>query len=220
MRDEADQARYVVEQVLENREAGTAAEAAGGAVPRLASQRAARDRADPPQHPVREVRRAEVPRRRARQGHARGAALRREPARPRRRLPRAAAAARRRAGDCGAACSTAMAKARRSPSTALADVPPPPRGAADWPAFVALCRQLRGAGAAGRPSSSGRASGTSRISSASTRTPTTRRADLAAARADRRRLSLARALPDRADARSAGRHQRPGRRRRCSTRTI
>ena len=40
---------------------------------------------------------------------------------------------------------------------------------------------------------------------------TMRRADLAAARADRRRLSLARALPDRADARSAGRHQRPGR---------
>ena len=49
---------------------------------------------------------------------------------------------------------------------------------------------------------------------------TTRRADLAAARADRRRLSLARALPHRADARSAGRDQRPRPARRISTRTI
>ena len=50
VRDEADQARYVVERVLENREAGIGAEAAGGAVPHLAPQRSARGRADPPQH--------------------------------------------------------------------------------------------------------------------------------------------------------------------------
>ena len=43
----------------------------------LAPQRAARGRADPPQHPLREIRRPEVPRRRARQGPARAAALRR-----------------------------------------------------------------------------------------------------------------------------------------------
>ena len=35
MRDEADQARYIVERVLENREGRHAAEAAGGAVPHL-----------------------------------------------------------------------------------------------------------------------------------------------------------------------------------------
>ena len=36
VRDEADQARYIVERVLENREAGIRAEAAGGPVPDLA----------------------------------------------------------------------------------------------------------------------------------------------------------------------------------------
>ena len=98
VRDEADQARYIVEQVLENREDGMRAQAAGGAVPDLAPQRAARDRADPAQHSLRQVRRPEVSRCRARQGHAGAAAVRREPARPRRRLPPDAAAAGRRPG--------------------------------------------------------------------------------------------------------------------------
>ena len=39
VRDEADQARYVVERVLEHREARHGAEAAGGAVPHVAPQR-------------------------------------------------------------------------------------------------------------------------------------------------------------------------------------
>ena len=111
VRDEADQANYVAEQVLEEREAGTALKHAGGAVSRLASQRPAGDRADPPQHPLRQVRRPEIPRRRACQGRAGGAALRREPARPRRRLPRAAAAAGHRPVGGGRCCSTRMAAA-------------------------------------------------------------------------------------------------------------
>ena len=67
---------------------------------------AARGRADPAQHSVRQVRRAEVSRGRARQGRAGAAALGGEPARPRRGLPRAAAAAGRRAGDRRPRCST------------------------------------------------------------------------------------------------------------------
>ena len=39
--DEADQARYVVERVLEDREDRRAPETTGGAVPRLSSQRPA-----------------------------------------------------------------------------------------------------------------------------------------------------------------------------------
>ena len=67
---------------------------AGGAVPHLAPQRPARDRAAPPQHPLRQVRRAQVPRAGACQGPARDPALGREPARPRRGLPSLAAATR------------------------------------------------------------------------------------------------------------------------------
>ena len=80
VRDEADQARYIVERVLENREEGREPQAAGSSVSCLAPQHLARNRADTPQHPVREVRRIEVSRHRARQGSAGGAALRREPA--------------------------------------------------------------------------------------------------------------------------------------------
>ena len=70
-----------------------AAQAPGRALSKLASQRHARARADAPQHSLREVRRAEVSRSGARQGHARGAALGRQPEEPHRRVSRAAAAA-------------------------------------------------------------------------------------------------------------------------------
>ena len=113
VRDEADQARYIVERVLENREVRHAAEAAGRAVPDLQPQRPAGGRTDPPQHSVRQVRRPEVSRCRARQGHAGAAALRRKSARPRRRLPAAASAARRRAG-IGAARARSHGGSRRS----------------------------------------------------------------------------------------------------------
>ena len=105
VRDEAEQARYVVEPRAAKPRGRAAAEIAGRAVPHLASLRHAGIRADPPQHSVREVRRAEVPRSRAREGHAGGAALCGEPARPRRGLSRHAARARHRAGDRREACS-------------------------------------------------------------------------------------------------------------------
>ena len=79
VRDEADQARYIVERVLENREAGCAAEASGGAVPHLASLRTAGSGTRPAQRAVREVRRAQVSRCFAREGSAGAAALCREP---------------------------------------------------------------------------------------------------------------------------------------------
>ena len=73
-------------------------QAAGGAVPHLASQRHAGDRARPPQHPIRQVRRPQVRRGRPRQGHAGGAALGREPERPGHRLSRLADAGGHRPG--------------------------------------------------------------------------------------------------------------------------
>ena len=82
VRDEADQARYIVGARAGEPRKRIDAEAASGPVPHLAPQRTARSRADAAQHSVREIRRAQIPRRRARQGHAGAAALRRESARP------------------------------------------------------------------------------------------------------------------------------------------
>lgn len=73
--------------------AGHEAQVAGGAVSRRASQRRARDRTDPAQHSIREVRWPEVSRLGARQGCARRAALGGESARPCRWLSRRAIAA-------------------------------------------------------------------------------------------------------------------------------
>ena len=77
------------------------AQDAGGPVPRFAPQRPARSGADPAQHSLRQVRRTEVSRSRARQGFAGVPALGGKPARPPFRLPRGAIAARRGAGDGG-----------------------------------------------------------------------------------------------------------------------
>jgi superfamily I DNA/RNA helicase len=78
VRDEADQARCIVERVLENRESGTLLKRAGGAVQDVEPERTAGSRIDPAQHSVREVRRAEVSRCRTHQGHAGAAALSRD----------------------------------------------------------------------------------------------------------------------------------------------
>ena len=99
VRDEADQARFIVERILENREVRHAPQAAGGAVPDIEPQRSARNRTDAPEHPVRQIRRAEVSRCRPRQGHAGIAAFRRKSARPRRGFPAVAPAARHRTGN-------------------------------------------------------------------------------------------------------------------------
>ena len=146
VRDEAEQASYVCEKILEEREAGAAAEDAGRAVSCLASQRAAGDRAHAPQHPVREVRRPEVPRRRPCQGYAGHAALRRKPARPRCRLPRAAAFARGRPVDCRAG-HRGDGRLARSGAGALG-FRAPQRAEPDWPAFVELFSRLRAKSAA------------------------------------------------------------------------
>ena len=65
------------------------------------------------------------------------------------------------------------------PIGALAGAPSPPRAGADWTAFVeTVDRSCTRAERAGRRNWSGRASGMSRISTASTRMPCTRHADL------------------------------------------
>ena len=65
------------------------------------------------------------------------------------------------------------------PIAALAEMPTPPRGpATEWAASSRPCSRCMPAAPAGRPRSTTRATGTSRISNASTRTPRPRRADL------------------------------------------
>ena len=171
------QAGYVVDEGAGAPRGRHRAEGAGRAVPRLAPQRRARDRADAPQHSLRQIRRAQVPRSRARQGCAGLPALGGEPARPRRRLPRAAAAAGHRPGDGRARCSTHRRGAiRRRAGANSSRRPPPPkpgrtspsrssalrRNAAGWPAELEpscrwyephLERLLRGRERARRPTS-------------------------------------------------------------------
>ena len=168
------------------------AQGAGGAVPQRPPLRPARGRADPAQHPLREVRRAEVPRRRPRQGRAGLPAAGAEPGRPGRRVP--------------ACCSSSPASAR----------PPPRRSSPPWPrrrnrrwrCRGRRCRRGRRAtgpssppsmpGSAtawpGRPSSRRCGSGTSRICERRHDDAALRRADLvqleaiAAGFADRERF--------------------------------
>ena len=211
VRDEADQARYIVEQSAGKPRRRRDAEAAGRAVSRLASQRPARSRADPAQHSLRQIRRPQIPRQRPCQGHAGAAALRAKPARPRRRLSPDAAAAGRRAG-LGAArarpdgrpvrsvCRACRhGRRRRAPATtgrrSSRRLQRLGAGEAGWPAEIAQRAPL--VRAASRPHPRRRLDAPGRSF---------------AARTDRGRLSLARALPDRTDARPAGRHQRSGRR--------
>ena len=60
VRDEVDQARYVAERVLEHREAQTPLKQQAVLFRASHHSRAARNRADPPQHPFRQIRRTEV----------------------------------------------------------------------------------------------------------------------------------------------------------------
>jgi hypothetical protein len=55
VRNEADQAQYVVERILENREEGGPPQAPGSALSHLLAQRAAGSRGHPAQHPVRQI---------------------------------------------------------------------------------------------------------------------------------------------------------------------
>ena len=92
--DEAEQCDFVCRSVLQHREEGVAAEAAGGPVPRGAPFGPARGGAGAAQHPVREVRRVEVPGGGAREGRALAAPRAGEPVRRGQLVPRAAAAGR------------------------------------------------------------------------------------------------------------------------------
>ena len=145
-----------------------APEAAGGAVPHLQPQRPAGNRADPPQHSLRQVRRPQIPRCRPCQGHAGAVALRRESARPRRRLPADASDPGRRP-DLGAAGARSHGRQRRSDRGACRGA-----GAAARRRRLEHVRRTRSRTSAirtGRPTSNAPGSGTSRISTASTRMP-------------------------------------------------
>ena len=170
VQDDAAQADCVVDAVLEHREAGTALKEQAVLFRTVASQRRAGDRARPAQHPVRQVRRAQVPRGGARQGRAGGAALGREPARPRGGLSRAAAAAGRRPGDRrqgarphGRHARRFEASPRYRPPATAADLLDGFRRPDGGPAR--RCRRLAGGIRAGAPA------GISRSWSSATRTP-------------------------------------------------
>ena len=140
--EEADQARFVATRVLENREAGQTLKSQAVLFRAAHHSRRARTRTDAAQRAVRQIRRAEVSRRRAYQGCARAAAFRREPARPDRRLSRRAAAAGHRPGERGEdgrgggrgrrlrdaerLISRPPRRARRSPSLSAASPASPP----------------------------------------------------------------------------------------------
>ena len=107
VKDESEQARYVCGGRARVPRAGHAAQVAGRAVPNVEPQRTAGARARASQHPVREVRRTQVPRRRAREGRPVRAALGAQPARSPRRLSRAC--------DC---CRASARRTRRASATA------------------------------------------------------------------------------------------------------
>ncbi len=153
-------------------ERGLALQAAGGAVPRLASFRPARGRAHPAQHSLRQVRRAQVPGGGACQGPARHPALRREPARPHRRLPRHPAHAGHRPGHRRPRRSMRSPRCRRSARGAREPSLHRPRAGEDWRGFAEHARGApRRQRSAGRRKSARRGRGTSRISSAATTMP-------------------------------------------------
>ena len=89
--DEAEQCDAVCRTVLEHREEGVPLKEQAVLFRAAPPQRPARGRARPAQHPVREVRRPEVPGGRAREGHAGDAARAREPVRRGELVPRAPA---------------------------------------------------------------------------------------------------------------------------------
>jgi DNA helicase-2/ATP-dependent DNA helicase PcrA len=137
--DEAEQARFVVEQVLARREAGLSL-MQQAVLFRAADHSAGRDRTGPAQYPVREVRRPEVSGIDARQGRDGRGALAGKSARPHGRIPHAAVAARRRPEN-------RRARARRTGSRhRTADrarsLRAAPAAAPAWDELVTLARAL------------------------------------------------------------------------------
>ena len=96
--DDAAQARWVADRMLEQREDGIALKRQAVLFRTAHHSAATRTRTGAPQHPLRQVRRPQVPRSVAHQGSAVAAALGREPAQPARGLSRRAARRRHRPG--------------------------------------------------------------------------------------------------------------------------
>ena len=168
--DEAQQARWVADRVLAHREGGLALKSQAVLFRTSTPQRRARTRAGAAQHPLRQVRRPQVSRGRARQGPARGAALCAEPARAHGGLSRHAADSRHRAGHVPPGCSTRWPRPpTRAPSCRPSCRPPPRRksGRASRPS-MRRCARPR---SPGRPTWNSRCSGTCRTWSGCTTTP-------------------------------------------------
>ena len=92
--DAQAQAEYISGKILHTREIGGSLEAACDSVPQLPSQRCAGSRTRQEEHPLREIRRTEIPGSGARQGHDVGAALGRQSAQRGGGISRAEAASR------------------------------------------------------------------------------------------------------------------------------
>ena len=178
MRDETDQARYIVERVLENREAGT-----------TLKQQAVLFRTSSHSGPLEiELTRRNIPfvkfggLKFLDTAHVKDVlALLRFVENPRDRVAgfRVMQLLPGRRADVGAARARRHGRGGRSDCGALRDLPAPPRAGEDWDDFVAtLSTACAPARPAGPPRWAARGSGTSRISSAFTRTPTARQADL------------------------------------------
>ena len=173
-------------------------------------QRRAGTGAGPSQHPVRQVRRTEVPRSGAREGRARRAA-------PGRRTRATASPASACCNCCPArarrlrrACSMrwrAAIRARRSPPSSRRT----PR-TEEWTAFAPRLGSCDNSHPAGRRTLEHVCGWYQPHLERLHDDADVRRADLRQLEAHRSRLPLARTLPHRADARSARRHQRRGRR--------
>ena len=183
VRDETDQARYVADKILDHREAGIVLKAQAVLFRAAHHSAVARDRAHPPQHPVREIRRPQVPGGRAHQGRSVVPALGGKPARPGRglscRCSSCPASVRRPPDGCSnAPAATSNALAGASATSAAAG------GAAEHWAVLLRSRRLvaRQEPQAGPPSSTSSAAGMRRTSSACYDDAVMRQADLVAAR--------------------------------------
>ena len=142
VRDEADQARCIVERILESRETGTLLKQQAVLFRTSSHSGPLGGRTHQAQHSVRQVRRAEIPRRRPRQGHAGAVALRRKSQGSRGRLPADASDSGRRVGVGRSACSTHMSEAA-DPIAGLPQAPAPPRAGDHWSAFTGVVEDLR-----------------------------------------------------------------------------
>jgi DNA helicase-2/ATP-dependent DNA helicase PcrA len=141
VKDEADQAAYIVEQVLANREVGMTLKQQAVLFRTSSHSNALEIELTGTKHPVRQIRRPQIPRRRARQGHAGGMRFSQNPRdrvagfRVLQLLPGI--------GPQIAGKILDTIAADPEPLQSLAEIPPPAKTGDDWPAFVTLVTALR-----------------------------------------------------------------------------